>query len=262
MSKLLFRCCEASDGHTFALLTDQPDVEECFDAGYKVAYKDMDGSSNTNLLAKWKKSFTVAGVEFGLVPDTGEVPKVIASAFNTLVDSLLKGVDVFFCDYNLGLAADLPMGNEMMDHYSSTDFVLFSGENLVGKDPRTQPYMVSYAQPRYHSGARIAQQHRIYCKTDHFPFCQAITAIVIQRKRDNLMGGPVRSELTPYIEQAIIEPTAARQALERFAETLQRFNEKSLNEQKINPPDTEAIDEKASTEFIKELAEEYGQTEP
>lgn len=226
MNKLLFRSCEAVDGRVFALLTDQPHVEEDFDAGYKVAYKDMADSGNSKLLAKWKTAYTVEGAEFTLLPDTGAIPPEIISAFTQLADTLLKGVDVLFCDYNLGVEGDLPMANEMMDKHTSTDFVLFSGEDLVGKDPKTQPYMVSYAQPRYEKGRQLAKQHRIYCKTDHFPFCQAFSSIVTQRKKDNLMGAPIRSDLTPYIDEPTIEAKAAKQALAHFGEILSRFSEK------------------------------------
>lgn len=37
MRQLHFRLCEASDGRVFAFLTDQPETEDLFDSGYKVA---------------------------------------------------------------------------------------------------------------------------------------------------------------------------------------------------------------------------------
>lgn len=224
MSKLLFRSCEAADGRKFAFLTDQPEVEEAFDNGYKVAYKDMDGSNNPELLAAWKNEMTVESQEFEQVPESGEIPAEIMSNFKTLIGTLIKGIDVFFCDYNLGVKGDLPMCNEVMDQYKSTDFILFSCADIVGDDPSVQPYMVSYASPRYEAGAKIAKQHRIYCKTDNFAFCQAINAIVVQRKKDNLMGGHIRSELTPYIAETVTDKATAEQEVGRFVDTVKRLN--------------------------------------
>jgi hypothetical protein len=224
MRKLLFRSCEAADGRRFAFLTDQPEVEEAFDNGYKVAYKDIDGSNNSNLLAHWKSEFTVESQPFNLIAETGEIPEEVMSGFNLMVSALIKGVDVLFCDYNLGVEGDLPMCNELMDKFRSTDFVLFSCADIVGEDPSVQPYMVSYAAPRYKTGAKIAKQHRIYCKTDNFAFCQAINAIVVQRKKDDLMGGHIRSELTPYIVEPPIDQAAAQIEVSRYVDTVRRFN--------------------------------------
>ena len=224
MNKLLFRSCEASDGRKFAFLTDQPEVEECFDHGYKVAYKDRDGSQNPELLAKWAKAFTVTSDEFTLLPESDQIPAEVMSAFNDMLSSLLHGIDVLFCDYNLGVEGDLPMCNEVMDSHKSTDFVLFSCADIVGDDPNVQPYMVSYAAPRYASGGQVSQQHRIYCKTDPFAFCQAINAIVIQRKKDNLTGGHIRSDVEPYIAEQANDAQAAGMAINRFVEMLKRFN--------------------------------------
>ena len=224
MRKLLFRSCIASDGRKFAFLTDQPEVEECFDNGYKVAYKDRDGSNNPELLAHWENSFSVSSEEFTLLPESEEIPKEIITSFNTMITSLIKGVDVLFCDYNLGIEGDLPMCNEVMNKHSSTDFVLFSCADIVGDDPSVQPYMVSYAAPRYESGNKIAKQHRIYCKTDPFAFCQAINAIVVQRKKDNYMGGHIRTEITPYITETTANKSVASQAINRFVEMIKRLN--------------------------------------
>jgi hypothetical protein len=224
MNKLLFRSCEAADGRTFAFLTDQPEVEEAFDNGYKVAYKDMDGTNNSELLASWKKEMTVESQPFTMVPEANEIPQELMDNFNSMMSVLIKGVDVLFCDYNLGVEGDLPMCNELMDQHKSTDFVLFSCADIVGDDPSVQPYMVSYASPRYETGAKIAQQHRIYCKTDNFAFCQAINAIVVQRKKDNLMGGHIRSELTPYIGEPTTDEATAQQELSRFVDTVRRLN--------------------------------------
>lgn len=215
-NKLLFRLCEAGDGRTFAFLTDQPEVEGNFDNGYKISYKYRDNNSGVSGLPKWKKEFTALTEEFELLPDLAEIPESIREAFNALVSTLIKGVDVFFCDYNLGIEGDLPMCNEVMDMYTSTDFVLFSCADIVGNDPRIQPYMVSYAMPRYDKGDQISQQHRIYSKTDYFAFCQAINAIVDQRNKDELSGGHIRSELTPYINESVISEDAAKQAIEHF----------------------------------------------
>ena len=230
MTKLLFRLCEAADGRQFALLTDQSDVEEAFDNGYKVAYKALDGSNN-ELLARWKSQMEVSSSEFTMVADHGEIPAELMETFESMVANLVKGVDVFFCDYNLGIEGDRPMCNGIMEKYTSTDFVLFSCADIVGEDSREQPYMVSYAAPRYDKGAKIAQQHRIYCKTDNFAFTQAINAIVVQRNKDNLMGGHIRDDVTPYISESTIDKGAAAHELERFVATINRLNgePKALN---------------------------------
>ena len=98
MSKILFRSCVASDGRKFAFLTDQPEVEELFDQGYKVAYKNRDGSHNTELLARWQDAFSVTSVDFMPVPEADEIPSPVLNSFNQMVATLIKGVDVFFCD--------------------------------------------------------------------------------------------------------------------------------------------------------------------
>lgn len=224
MRNLLFRSCEASDGRKYAFLTDQTEVEECFDNGYKVAYKDRDGSNKPELLAHWNNEFTVKSPNFSLLPESDEISEELFSAFNTMIESLIKGIDVLFCDYNLGIEGDLPMCNDAMDKHKSTDFVLFSCADIVGDDPTTQPYMVSYAPPRYESGAKIAKQHRIYCKTDPFSFCQAINAIVVQRKKDNLMGGHIRTDIDPYIIETAMDKNSSKQAIDRFVETIKRLN--------------------------------------
>lgn len=224
MNKLLFRSCEAADGRKFAFLTDQAEVEECFDHGYKVAYKDRDGSNNPELLANWAKEFTVTSDEFTLLPESEQIPPEVMTAFNEMLSGLLRGIDVFFCDYNLGVEGDLPMCNEVMDSHKSTDFVLFSCADIVGDDPTVQPYMVSYASPRYATGGQVSQQHRIYCKTDHFAFCQAINAIVVQRKKDNLTGGHIRTDIDSYVAEPANDEIASSNALNRFVEMLKRFN--------------------------------------
>lgn len=224
MNKLLFRSCEAIDGRKFAFLTDQPEVEECFDHGYKVAYKDRDGSHNPELLASWTSQFTVISDVFTMLPESAEIPVELMDAFNEMLSSLLRGIDVLFCDYNLGVEGDLPMCNEAMDTHKSTDFVLFSCADIVGNDPSVQPYMVSYAAPRYETGGKVAQQHRIYCKTDHFAFCQAINAIVVQRKKDNLTGGHIRVDLDAYIAEPCCDEISSSNAINRFVEMLKRFN--------------------------------------
>ncbi|OUS25002.1 hypothetical protein A9Q99_22410 [Gammaproteobacteria bacterium 45_16_T64] len=222
MKKLLFRSCEATDGRKFAFLTDQPEVEDCFDNGYKVAYKD--NSNDSELLAEWNTQFTVKSQEFSLLPSTNEIQSEIMQGFTNMIENLIKGIDVFFCDYNLGIEGDLPMCNGIMEQYKSTDFVLFSCADIVGSDPTVQPYMVSYCSPRYETGAKIAQQHRIYCKTDHFAFCQATNAIVLQRKKDGLMGGHIRGDLEGYIKEPCVDIGTATTAINRFVEVLQRFN--------------------------------------
>lgn len=231
MTKLVFRSCEAADGRRFALLTDQPDVEEAFDSGYKVAYKDFDKTNNQELLARWRDQMACGSPSFTMLADNGEIPPELMEAFNAMVANLIKGVDVFFCDYNLGIEGDRPMCNQIMEQFTSTDFILFSCADIVGEDPNEQPYMVSYCAPRYKQGSGIAQQHRIYCKTDHFAFCQAIHAIVVQRKKDDLIGGHIREELTPYIAEPPINRQAAMEELKRFVATINRLNgdTKALN---------------------------------
>lgn len=224
MTKLVFRSCEAADGRRFALLTDQPDVEESFDSGYKVAYKALDGGTNKELLARWRSHMEATSSEFTMVADNGEIPAELMETFESMIANLIKGGDVFFCDYNLGIEGDRPMCNGIMEKYTSTDFILFSCADIVGEDSREQPYMVSYAAPRYKQGSKVAQQHRIYCKTDYFAFSQAINAIVVQRNKDNLIGGHIRDDLNPYITQPPIDQGAAGHELERFVTTLSRLN--------------------------------------
>ncbi|CAG8999228.1 MAG: hypothetical protein CENE_01197 [Candidatus Celerinatantimonas neptuna] len=224
MRQLLFRLCEASDGQHFAFLTDQPEVEDRFDSGYKNAYKLRDRSTGMELLARWRHSYTVTSAEFEELSESDELPEPVQQAFDTMIAQLVVGVDVFFCDYNLAIGADLPICNHVMDKYRSTDFVLFSCDTLVGNDPTTQPYMVSYAAPRYPTGQGVAQQHRIYCKTDHFAFCQAIQAIVQQRERDAVNGGHIRNEDDPYIGEDPAEAKVAEQAINRFVEGLGQHN--------------------------------------
>lgn len=219
MSQLLFRLCEASDGRVFAFLTDQPNVEDIFDSGYKVAYKHRDASNGSELLARWRTSYAVKSVEFDPLPEEDELPAGLQTAFDILVANLISGVDVFFCDYNLAIEANLPICNNMMDTYKSTDFVLFSCDEMIGNDPTTQPYLVSYAAPRYPESSNIGQQHRIYSKTDAFAFCQAVHAIVIQREKDSLTGGHIRTELDTYISENTIEENAAEQMINRFVES-------------------------------------------
>ncbi|NVD06512.1 hypothetical protein FCU94_06260 [Vibrio sp. JPW-9-11-11] len=224
MNQLLFRLCEASDGRTYAFLTDQPDTEDFFDSGYKVAYKHRDTETGRELLARWRSSYTVKSQEFEMLPEQDELPDGLQKAFDTMVKDLLPGVDVMFCDYNLAIHADLPIGTNMMDTYRSTDFVLFSCEELIGNDPNTQPYMVSYAAPRYPETGNIGSQHRIYSKTDSFAFARAISAIVNQRERDALNGGHIRTEVDGYINQPNVSEAFAEQVINRFVETLPQYN--------------------------------------
>lgn len=224
MRQLLFRLCEASDGRKFAFLTDQPDVEDQFDSGYKVAYKFRDSTSGQELLARWRTAYSVKSREFDALPEEDELPEGVQQAFDTMMSSLIPGVDIFFCDYNLAINADAPICNHVMEKYRSTDFVLFSCEELIGNDPTTQPYMVSYAAPRYPDSGNSGSQHRIYCKTDNFAFCQAIHAIITQRERDSLTGGHIRTEVDTYISQPTVEEKTAEQVINRFVEALPQFN--------------------------------------
>lgn len=224
MRQLHFRLCEASDGRVFAFLTDQPETEDLFDSGYKVAYKHRDDNTGKELLARWRSSFTVKSEEFSQIPEQDELPEGVQKSFDIMVSSLLPGVDVMFCDYNLGIEADLPICNGMMDKYRSTDFVLFSCEELIGNDPSTQPYMVSYSAPRYPETGNEGSQHRIYCKTDSFAFACAINAIVNQRERDALNGGHIRTELDSYISLPPVSEAVAGQVINRCIEALPQFN--------------------------------------
>jgi hypothetical protein len=224
MRQLLFRLCEASDGRIFTFLTDQPNVDDLFDNGYKVAYKYRDIQRGKLLLARWKRAYSVKSLEYEQLPEQDELPEGVQKAFDTMISNLVPGVDVFFCDYNLAIEADLPICNNIMEQYRSTDFVLFSCETLIGNDPTTQPYMVSYASPRYPETGNTGSQHRIYCKTDAFAFCQAINAIVIQREKDALTGGHIRTEVDNYIGEPPVKPSVAEQVINRFVEALPQYN--------------------------------------
>jgi len=224
MSQLLFRLCEASDGRKFAFLTDQPNVEDMFDSGYKVAYKYRDQSNGVELLARWRSSYMVKSAEFEKLPEEDELPDDLQNAFNVLMSSLIKGVDIFFCDYNLAISANRPICNDVLDKYRSTDFVLFSCEEMIGNDPRTQPYTVSYSEPRYPNSSNTGRQHRIYSKTDSFAFCQALYAIIIQREKDDLTGGHIRTEIDTYISEKTIDENTAEQLINRFIENLSQYS--------------------------------------
>lgn len=231
MRKLVFRICEAIDGRTYAFLSDQPDMVDCFDNGYKVAYKDIDGTGNSELLARWKNGFTVESPEFDLVPEAESIPQEMMDAFSSMMAVLIKGVDVMFCDYNLGIEGDLPMCNDVMDRFTSTDFVLFSCAEIIGEDPAVQPYIVAYALPRYQSQSNTALQHRVYCKTSAFAFRQAINAIISQRKIDNLAGGHIRSEQDYIAEPTVTRETALREVNE-FTKLVKRLAGGGLLEDK------------------------------
>lgn len=223
-NQIVFRLCKASDGRVFAFLSDQPYVEDIFDNGYKVAYKHRDASNGSELLARWRSSYMVKSAEFEKIPEDVQLPEEFQQDFNNMMFSMIKGVDVFFCDYNLAIQANLPICNDAMESYRSTDFVLFSCEELIGNDPSTQPYMVSYAMPRYPNTKNTAQQHRIYCKTDAFAFCQSVHAIVIQQEKDALTGGHIRTELDPYIDEPTIEESAAQQLIDQLVESIPSFS--------------------------------------
>lgn len=219
-TQLVFRLCEASDGRKFAFLTDQPDVEDLFDSGYKVAYKLRDNDNGQELLARWRNAYSVKSKSFSQVEEGDGLPESVQSAFNTMLSSLLPGIDILFCDYNLGIKANLAICDKAMDTYRSTDFVLFSCDSMIGNDPKSQPYLVSYAAPRYEDGKNTGSQHRVYSKTDAFAFCQAIHAIVYQRERDSLTGGHIRTEVDTYISEPTVEAAAAEQVINRFVESL------------------------------------------
>lgn len=224
MRQLLFRLCTASDGRVYAFLTDQPDVEDYFDNGYKVAYKHRDQDTGKELLAKWRTAYTVMSKHYSQLPEGDELPEAVQQAFDTMISSLIPGVSVFFCDYNLAIEADLPICNHIIEKYRSTDFILFSCDQLIGNDPTTQPYMVSYALPRYPDSGNTGKQHRLYCKTENFAFARAINAIINQRERDDLSGGHIRTEIDSYICEPPVGATVAEQVINRFVESLAQHN--------------------------------------
>lgn len=164
MKKLLFRLCEAVDGRRFAILTEQAKVEECFDNGCKMAYQDMAGCYHGASLAQWQNEYSIESIEFDDMAMEEQSIQELLAHFNHMIVSLLKGIDVFFCAYHLGAVADRMVCHEMMDRYKSTDFVIFSCPDIASYEPVTKPQMVTYALPRYQAGARIAKQHRIYCR--------------------------------------------------------------------------------------------------
>ena len=175
MSKLTFRSCLAKDQHRFAILSDQEGVINAFDTGYKNAYRD--GSN----LANWAEQFTAESRELdGLLPILLKY-RTGCAVVSLCFDILVKGVDVMFLDYNFGIEGDRATSIEVLDNYKSTDFILFSHDKIIGEDPYTQPYMVSYNVPRYDHDANSSGQHRIYCRTDPFAFQKAISAIISQR---------------------------------------------------------------------------------
>lgn len=235
MAKLVYRSRRASDGRQFALLTDQENVEEAFDSGFKVAYKNH--GQDSILKREWGRQMICESSDFDMMDDTGTVPNELMETFNSVVSNLIKGIDVFFCDYNLGIKGDAPMCNDIMNTYRSTDFVLFSCSSIIQHDPQNQPYFVSYAMPRYDVGAQQAQQHRIYCKTDHFAFSQAISTILVQRNKDELSGGIIREDLEPYIVDKLINKNDATNELERFVTMIKRLNQSDINHPEIKQPD-------------------------
>lgn len=221
MAKLMFRLGQAVDGRCFGFLTDQDDVEDLFDNGYKVAYRELMDEKGTDLPG-WRHQFTAVSLDFDMLPESAGLPAAVQEAFNNMVETLIKGVDILFCDYNLAVEGDLPMCNDVMDRYRSTDFVLFSCADIVGVDPSVQPYYVAYAMPRYASSANKAMQHRIYCKTDAVPFRQAIKSIIHQRRIDNLAGGHIRDGQDLYVNQPNVDQSAATKELNQFVAALSR----------------------------------------
>jgi|GEM_PF-1605724 len=225
MSKLTFRSCLAKDQHRFAILSDQEGVINAFDTGYKNAYRD--GSN----LANWAEQFTAESRELdGLLPDSIEVSDGLRGSFHSCFDILVKGVDVMFLDYNFGIEGDRATSIEVLDNYKSTDFILFSHDKIIGEDPYTQPYMVSYNVPRYDHDANSSGQHRIYCRTDPFAFQKAISAIISQRERQNLTGGHIRADYHPYIADAPATQETATKVLNEFADKIE-LEEQQANQQ-------------------------------
>lgn len=223
MRKLIFRSFEAMDGRKFAFLTDQPEVEYCFDGACISAYEDLMNVEKSKTPSLLKDLVKVESTEFSLVSVESEISQEIIDAFDSMISNLVKGIDVFFCDYNLGVEGDLPMCNNVMELYPSTDFVLFSCADIVGQDPKIQPYMVSYAAPRYETGIDVPKQHRIYCQTDSFAFRQAILAIVGQREKDDRNSARIRADQDSYVGEARCSQGPAQTEMNRFVALIQRL---------------------------------------
>ncbi|PSW03799.1 hypothetical protein C9I89_16320 [Photobacterium lipolyticum] len=219
MPNLTFRAGTAIDGTRFALLTDQGDITDPFDNAYKISYRDRGLTENSYQLPTWEAAYTASSKPFEMIPESRELPQSVQDGFTTMVAALIKGVDVFFCDYNLAISDDHPMCNEIMDKYRNTDFVLFSCADIVGSDPSQQPYCVSYAAPRYDSKTNPAVQHRIYCKTEAFAFLQAVNAIVHQRTIDQYAGGNIREEH----RDPLINASDATRELNQFIDVIGRL---------------------------------------
>ena len=216
MKQMLFNLCETATGRKLAFLTSNAEIESLFDASCKLAYKYRQREGNL-----WSSFYLIKSNEFNLLPLDDNIPQDVQNAFDAMISSLIDGVDIFFCDYNLGTNADLPICNNILDKYKATDFVIISPESKIGDDPSGQPYMVSYSVPRYPQSGNVSTQHRIYCKADELAFSKSINSIEIQREQDNLRGGIIPS-LTPYISKALIKNLDAKKVIDDFLDFLNK----------------------------------------
>lgn len=210
MKQLIFTLCETGDGKKIAALTSQPGVESLFNGASKVAYKPRHEESSN-----WRSFYSIKSDEFNLLPVGDNIPQNIQLAFDNLISSLIDGIDIFFCDYNLAISADLPICNNMMDKYRSTDFVIISPLSIIGTDPRTQPYRVSYAIPRYPNTENTSTQSRIYCKEDGLALKEALNAIETMRAREERVGS-LMVGINPYIAKRVIKKDSAQKAINDF----------------------------------------------
>lgn len=218
MKQLIFNLCETVNGRKFAFLSSQPEIENLFDGACKLAYKYRHREGDI-----LRTFYSIKSNEFNLLPVDENIPQDAQNAFDTMIASLIDGIDIFFCDYNLGIVAELPICNNMLDKYRATDFIIISPESIIGDDPSTQPYMLSYSAPRYPGRGNSSIQHRIYCKTDEFAFSQAINAIETRRECDALRGGII-PELTPYISKALVTNSDAKKAIDSFIDFLNKHS--------------------------------------
>lgn len=212
MSTLSFRLCEAVDGRRFACLSDQPEVTDLFDLGYTLASRNRHSVIPTLPHQSWASEYSVTGESFApLQAETG-LPPGVRYGFNALLSELLEGVDVLFCSYALGNANGLPVCDDMMDRYRTTDFVLFPQAATHSKVSDIPPYLVSYSLPR--DDQTGTEQHRIYCQLSSFAFAQAFQAIIELRvKAAQISCDPTQATSTP-------DKLTAQRAINRFTECL------------------------------------------
>ncbi|QPB83441.1 hypothetical protein CWC22_010770 [Pseudoalteromonas rubra] len=219
MSTLSFRLCEAPDGRRFACLSDQPEVTELFDLGYTLASRNRHSVIPTLPRQSWASEYSVTGEAFTPLQVKEELPQGIRYAFNALLSELIEGVDVLFCSYALGNANSLPVCDDIMDRYRTTDFVLFPQAANHSKVSDIPPYLVSYSLPRNELSS--IEQHRIYCQLSSFAFAQAFQAIIEQRVK----AGQTFCDLTQMT--STIDKLTAQRAINRFTECLRAHHQPS-----------------------------------